>query len=107
MTYTKYESFFAGRIGIASAMIVKIQLDDLLGKRKRSFYWLSKQTGISYKTLWRLKNGKALGINFATLERICAALDCLPGDVITLEQIPPTETRIAKRAGRISADLEI
>jgi len=64
---------------------IAIPIDELLGKRNQSFYWLSKETGLSYTTLWRLKKGKALGINFATLEKICGALQCNPGDVLQLD----------------------
>jgi putative transcriptional regulator len=69
-------------------MTIKISLDLLLRKRGRSFYWLSKQPGISHTTLWRLKKGKALGINFVTLEMICRALECLPGDILQIEDEP-------------------
>ena len=60
------------------------RLDKLLAKEKRSFYWLAKETGVSHTTLWRLKKGKAEGINFDTLEKICRALKCQPGDVLFL-----------------------
>jgi putative transcriptional regulator len=63
---------------------MKIELDELLEKRGRTFYWLSKQTGVSHSTLWRLKKGKALGINFVTLEKICEALECQPGDILRI-----------------------
>ncbi len=63
-------------------MTIKIQIDELLEKKGRTFYWLSKQTGVSHTTLWRLKKGKALGLNFSTLEKICEALECEPGDVL-------------------------
>ena len=43
--------------------MIEIRLDELLEERGRSFYWLAKETGISHTTLWRLKKGKALGIN--------------------------------------------
>ena len=66
-------------------MIIEVRIDALLEERGRSFYWLSKQTGVSHTTLWRLKKGKALGINFATLEKICEALECAPGDVLKIE----------------------
>jgi DNA-binding Xre family transcriptional regulator len=66
--------------------MVEIQIDLMLGKRQRSFYWLAKTTGISHTTLWRLKKGKAQGINFATLEKICQALECEPGDIMKLEK---------------------
>ncbi len=66
-------------------MIIKAQIRQILRKRGRTFYWLSKQTGVSHSTFWRLKKGKALGINFATLEKICQALECEPGDVLKLD----------------------
>ena len=64
--------------------MIEIRVDELLGKRRRTFYWLAKETGISHTTLWRLKKGKALGINFETLAKMCQALDCQPGDVLAL-----------------------
>lgn len=64
--------------------MITILVDDLLQKQKHTFYWLAKETGISHTTLWRLKKGKALGINFETLEKICQALNCQPGNVIRL-----------------------
>ena len=79
-------------------MIINVRIDELLEKQGRSFYWLSKQTGISHTTLWRLKKGKALGINFVTLEKICRALECQPGDVLKFESTkkprrkPPAKT---------------
>lgn len=62
--------------------MIEIRIDELLKSRSRSFYWLAKETGISHTTLWRLKKGKALGINFETLEKMCEALACQPGDMI-------------------------
>ena len=67
-----------------AVLSIEVPIDSLLNRRGRSFYWLSKETGVSYTTLWRLKKGKALGINFATLEKLCQALDCCPGDLLTL-----------------------
>lgn len=74
-------------------MMIEVRIDERLEERGRSFYWLSKQTGISHTTLWRLKKGKALGINFVTLEKICQALECEPGDVLRFKN----EKRIEKR----------
>ena len=72
-------------------MVIEVRIDELLEKRERTFYWLSKQTGVSHTTLWRLKKGKALGINFVTLEKICEALECEPGDILKLGsgKMPP------------------
>ena len=64
--------------------MIEIGIDGLLEERGRTFYWLAKETGISHTTLWRLKKGRAVGINFPTLEQICRALDCQPGDVLKL-----------------------
>ena len=64
--------------------MIEILVDELLEERGRTFYWLAKETGISHSTLWRLKKGKSVGINFATLERICEMLSCQPGDVLRL-----------------------
>ncbi len=66
-------------------MYIKVQINEVLEKHRRTFYWLSKQTGISHSTLWRLKKGKALGINFATLKKICQTLECQPGDILMLD----------------------
>lgn len=65
-------------------MTIDVRIDELLEKRGRSFYWLSKNSGISYSTLWRLKKGKAMGINFVTLEKLCGALECKPGDLLKI-----------------------
>ena len=65
-------------------IVIEIRVDELLEEHGRTFYWLSKETGISHTTLWRLKKGKALGINFDTLESICRGLNCQPGDVLRL-----------------------
>jgi putative transcriptional regulator len=64
--------------------MIEIRVDQLLADHGRTFYWLAKETGISHTTLWRLKKGKALGINFETLEKLCQALKCQPGDVLAL-----------------------
>ena len=64
--------------------MIEIRVDELLEEQGRTFYWLAKETGISHTTLWRLKKGKALGINFETLEKICQMLNCQPGDVMRL-----------------------
>jgi putative transcriptional regulator len=70
-----------------------------LAKEKRTFYWLAKETGVSHTTLWRLKKGKAVGINFETLEKICRALKCQPGDVLLLTKDKiPAQRQSSKKA---------
>jgi putative transcriptional regulator len=77
--------------------LIEIRVDGLLEERGRTFYWLAKETGISHSTLWRLKKGKSVGINFATLEQICRALSCQPGDVLRLVSEKKTGKRRAPR----------
>jgi putative transcriptional regulator len=78
--------------------LIEIRVDELLEERGRTFYWLAKETGISHSTLWRLKKGKSVGINFATLERICQMLSCQPGDVLRLAS---EKKRVKRQATRI------
>jgi putative transcriptional regulator len=81
---------------------IEIKIEDVLKRRERSVYWLAKETGISYTTLWRLKTDKALGINFSTLESLCKALDCDPGDLVKLKDKEETKEKktgsVLKRA---------
>ena len=76
--------------------MIEIRIDELLHSRGRSFYWLAKETGISHTTLWRLKKGKALGINFETLEKMCEALQCQPGDVLSYTNGKKTSKKTSK-----------
>ena len=78
------------------------RLDKLLAREERTFYWLAKETGVSHTTLWRLKKGKAVGINFETLEKICRALRCQPGDVLFLTNDKTPTLRQALKKGRKS-----
>ena len=64
--------------------MILVHIDELLREQSRTFYWLAKETGVSHTTLWRLKKDKAHGITFNTLESICQALKCQPGDVLSL-----------------------
>ena len=76
--------------------MIRIQVDELLKERARSFYWLAKETGVSHTTLWRLKKGKAQGITFDTLEKICQTLRCQPGDVMKLGRNKTNKTNKKK-----------
>ncbi len=63
-------------------MSVIINIDVMLAKRKMSVTELAEKVGITMANLSILKNGKAKAIRLSTLEAICAALDCQPGDII-------------------------
>lgn len=63
-------------------MSIKINLDVILAKRKMSMTEFSEKVGITMANLSILKNGKAKAIRFSTLEAICEALECQPGDIM-------------------------
>lgn len=63
-------------------MAILINLDVMLAKRKMSLTELSEKVGITMSNLSILKNGKAKAIRFSTLEAICKALECQPGDIL-------------------------
>ncbi|MGY4795287.1 helix-turn-helix transcriptional regulator [Lysinibacillus sp. FSL K6-0057] len=63
-------------------MAMIINIDVMLAKRKMSVTELSEKVGITMANLSILKNGKAKAIRFSTLEAICEALDCQPGDIL-------------------------
>lgn len=64
-------------------MPVRVHLDDLLHARRMTLTELSERVDITLANLSILKTGKAKAIRFSTLESICAALDCQPGDLLT------------------------
>ena len=63
-------------------MAIVITLDVMLAKRKMSVTELAERVGITMANLSILKNDKAKAIRFSTLEAICKALDCQPGDIL-------------------------
>jgi len=63
-------------------MAITINIDVMLAKRKMSVTELTEKVGITMANLSILKNGKAKAIRFSTLEAICKALDCQPGDIL-------------------------
>lgn len=67
-------------------MAIVMTLDDMLHRRRMTLTELSARVGITLANLSILKTGKAKGIRFATLEAICDALDCQPGDLLRFER---------------------
>jgi putative transcriptional regulator len=63
-------------------MAIVINIDVMLARRKMSVTELTEKVGITMANLSILKNGKAKAIRFSTLEAICEALDCQPGDIL-------------------------
>lgn len=71
-------------------MPIIVNLDVMLAKRKLSLTELAESVDITISNLSILKTGKAKAVRFSTLEAICAALDCQPGDI--LEYQPEKES---------------
>lgn len=63
-------------------MAIIINIDVMLARRKMSVTELTEKVGITMANLSILKNGKAKAVRFSTLEAICKALDCQPGDIL-------------------------
>ena len=66
--------------------MIRIDLDVMLARRKMSLTELSQRVGITLANLSILKTGKARAVRFQTLDAICRALDCQPGDLF--EYVP-------------------
>lgn len=62
--------------------MIIINIDVMLAKRKMSVTELSNRVGITMANISILKNGKAKAIRVDTLDKICTALDCQPGDIL-------------------------
>lgn len=67
-------------------MTIRVNLDVMLAKRKMKLGELAEQVNISPTNLSILKTGKAKAVRFTTLDAICQALNCQPGDI--LEYVP-------------------
>lgn len=67
-------------------MAILVKLDDMLHERRMTLTELSDRIGITLANLSVLKTGKARAIRFSTLDAICAALQCQPGDLLAREE---------------------
>lgn len=67
--------------------MIKVNLDRVMLERKISSKVLAERIGITQANLSILKTGKARGIRFDTLEKICRTLNCQPGDILEYEEI--------------------
>ncbi|MES3093641.1 helix-turn-helix transcriptional regulator [Sphingomonas aerolata] len=69
-------------------MPIRITLDTLLTRREMTGKQLAQQVGLSETQLSLFRSGKVRGIRFATLARLCAALECRPGELIDYDFDP-------------------
>ena len=67
-------------------MGIIVNLDVMMAKRKKSLTDLANEVDITLANLSILKNNKAKAVRFSTLEAICKALDCQPGDILQYEE---------------------
>ena len=65
--------------------MIRVDLDVMLARRKMSLTELSQRVGITIANLSILKNGRARAVRFETLDAICRALSCQPGDILIYE----------------------
>lgn len=70
-------------------MPIVVTLDVMLARRKMKARDLAEEIGMSETNLSLLRSGKVKGVRFATIEKLCLALDCRPGDLIDIE--PPVD----------------
>ena len=82
---------------------IRIRLDELLADRGMTLTELSERVGITIVNLSILKNDHARAIRFSTLARLCDALHCQPGDLLTYEPAYPRRSRPVHDHGRSSA----
>jgi len=73
-------------------MSIVVNIDVMLARRKMKVNELAERVGITPQNLSVLKTGRAKGIRFNTLEKLCEALDCQPGDLLAFENSGADET---------------
>ncbi|NQD37764.1 helix-turn-helix transcriptional regulator [Permianibacter sp. IMCC34836] len=85
-------------------MAIIVRLDDKLYERRMTLTELSERVGITMANLSILKTGKAKAIRFSTLEAICAALECQPGDILVFLQGTPQDDHASEADAGEPAD---
>jgi putative transcriptional regulator len=78
-------------------MAIVVTLDVMLARRKVKSKDLAAHVGITEANLSLLKQGRVKGVRFETLERICAYLDCQPGDLLAYERDASEEAHPSRR----------
>ncbi len=68
--------------------MIRVDLDVMMARRKMSLTELCGRVGITIANMSILKTGKAKAIRFSTLNAICRALDCQPGDILVYQEDP-------------------
>ena len=87
-------------------MTIAVKLDDLLHDRRMTLTELAERVGMTLANLSILKTGKARAIRFSTLDAICEALLCQPGDILQFEPDQAEPERPARKADERLAECE-
>jgi putative transcriptional regulator len=85
-------------------MSISVKLDDLLHERRMTLTELADRIGMALANLSILKTGKARAIRFSTLEAICEALSCQPGDILQFEPEEQSASNRQRHANEAKAD---
>lgn len=81
-------------------MPIRVDIDVMLARRKMAVGELAEKIGITHANLAVLKNGRAKAVRFSTLEALCEALDCQPGDLLIHE---PNGTQVSEERPSIAS----
>jgi len=73
--------------------MIQSRLSEVLEERGRTLYWLAKQSGVRYATVWQSGKGQVGRLNMESLDRICEALECQPGDLLVRVNKPKTRKK--------------
>lgn len=65
--------------------MIKIRLNELLEERGKKLYWLAQKTRVRYATLWSMSRDEVMLVNLKTLDKVCRALECTPGELLELK----------------------
>lgn len=74
-------------------VMISFRLSEILEERGQTLYWLWKQTGVRYATVWQMGQGTVVRLNMDTLDRVCEALECQPGDLLVRAEGRKTRKR--------------
>jgi DNA-binding Xre family transcriptional regulator len=78
-----------------AAMSITLQIDQLL--EGRTYYWLAKNADIGWPTVKDLATGRATLIKLEVLDRLCAVLDCEPGDILVRVKKPSATSKTTRK----------
>ncbi len=73
--------------------MIQFRLIELLEERGQTVYWLWKQTGIRYATIWQMGKSEVARLNLEALDRVCEALECQPGELLMRVETPKKRKR--------------